>query len=65
MTQFKKTLGNKNLFFVPFLFLTLTIFLASCSTITVEEELGIDENDERQETYLIDKEEVVPPGDRD
>ncbi|MBQ0733419.1 hypothetical protein [Aquimarina celericrescens] len=46
-----------------FLFLTVALF-ASCESESVNEEIGINEQ-ETFETYQIDKEDVVPPGDRD
>jgi hypothetical protein len=56
---------KKKTFFVPFLFLILAILTMSCSKTTIEEEVGIDETDQRPKTYLIDKGEVEPPIDRD
>ncbi|WP_281989852.1 hypothetical protein [Aquimarina aggregata] len=42
-----------------FLFLAIAV-LASCESESVNEEIGVDE----QETFQADKDEVVPPGDR-
>ncbi|TPN82756.1 hypothetical protein [Aquimarina algicola] len=67
MNQFEKTAVIMKYFFVSFLFLTLAITTVSCSETSVEEEIGLDEIDidKKPKTYLIDKDEVQPPIDRD
>ena len=54
--NFKAMIFKKTLFSISLLFLALTIFY-SCSTTSVEEEIGI-ENDTERPTYKTSKDEL-------